>query len=197
MSASSDTTTARLGQTLSLVAAGDRRAADELLPLVYDELRNYARARLAREPAGTTLQPTALVHEAYLRLVAGGDPGWDGRPHFFGAAARAMRNILVDRARRRNAIRHGGQRQRSEWEEVELAIEAPSVDMVALDEALTELEREDPRRAHIVMLHYFGGLNLDEVAVAVGLSERTVQREWRFARSLLFMRLGGEKSAQD
>lgn len=184
-----DDTVLTLTRTLSAAAAGDRAAAADLLPLVYDELRRLARSRLARLPAGGTLQPTALVHEAYVKLVAHGDPGWDGRAHFFGAAAQAMRHILVDQARRKASVKHGGERSRVEWQDFELAIEAPSEDVLALDEALTQLEQQDERKVRIVMLHYFGGLTLEETASALNISVPTVQREWRFTRTLLFTRL--------
>ena len=175
---------------LSAAAAGDRKAASDLLPMVYDELRRLARARLAREPAGATLQPTALVHEAYMRLVGTRDPGWDSVAHFFGAASQAMRNVLVDQARRRASLKRGGDSSRVS--DFEFAIEPPNEDILALDEALTELEKEDPRKAKVVMLHYFGGLTLEETAAAMGISAPTVQRDWRFTRSLLFARLGGK-----
>lgn len=189
MSAADEKSEASLMQTLQAAGRGDRQAAAELLPQMYDELRRLARARLARVPAGTTLQPTALVHEAYLKLVGSRDPGWDGRGHFFAAAARAMRNILVDRARRRAAAKHGGERKRTDLDDVDLALEPPSVDILALDEALQQLEREDERKVQVVMLHYFGGLTLEETAAALGVSVPTVQREWRFTRTLLFTRL--------
>jgi RNA polymerase sigma factor (TIGR02999 family) len=179
--------TATLTRVLSAASTGDRQAAAELLPLVYDELRRLARARLAHQPPGITLQPTALVHEAYLKLVGDADPGWDSHAHFFGAAARAMRNILVDQARRKRSLKRGGDAKRVD--EIELAIEPPAEDILALDEALTELEQQDERKARIVMLHYFGGLTLEETAAAIGISVPTVQREWRFTRSLLFARL--------
>lgn len=184
---------ATLTKVLSAATAGDRKAAIDLLPLVYDELRRLAQARLATQPPGATLQPTALVHEAYLRLVGSGDPGWDSRGHFFGAAARAMRNILVDQARRRMSQKRGGGAQRVD--DFELAIEPPSDDILALDEALTELEQQDERKARVVMLHYFGGLTLAETAAALGVSVPTVQREWRFTRSLLFTRLTDKHDA--
>ena len=182
-----DEATATLTHVLHAAGSGDRQAAAELLPLVYDELRRLARARLAQQPPGTTLQPTALVHEAYLKLVGDADPGWDSRAHFFGAAAQAMRDILVDQARRKRSLKRGGHARRVD--EIELAIEPPSENVLALDEALTELQRHDERKARIVMLHYFAGLTLEETAAALGVSVPTVQREWRFTRSLLFARL--------
>jgi RNA polymerase sigma factor (TIGR02999 family) len=194
MAAPTDEAQGELSKTLSAACAGDRRAAAELLPLVYEELRRLARARLGKQPPGATLQPTALVHEAYLKLVGSADPGWDNRAHFFGAAAQAMRNILVDQARRKGALKRGGNANRVE--EFEPVIEPPAEDILALDEALTELEKQDERKARIVMLHYFGGLTLDETAAALKISVPTVQREWRFTRSLLFTRLS-ESDAEE
>ncbi|MGE0479780.1 MAG: sigma-70 family RNA polymerase sigma factor [Phycisphaerae bacterium] len=174
---------------LRSAADGDERAAAELLPLVYDELRSLARAQLARLPRGNTLQPTVLVHEAYLRLVGALDPGWNGRGHFFGAAAQAMRQVLVDQARRKFAEKRGGGRQRVPLDDADLPIAPPTEDLLALDEALTELEQADPRKARVVMLRYFAGLTAEETAEALGLSVPTVDREWRFARLLLHARL--------
>lgn len=179
-------------RVLTAAGAGDRQAAAALLPLVYDELRRFARNMLAQQPPGATIQPTALVHEAYLKLVAAGDPGWQGRAHFFGAAAQAMRNVLVDQARRKKALKRGGEAKRVD--EFELAIEPPKEDILALDEALTELETVDARKTRIVMLHYFAGLTLEETAGALGISVPTVQREWRFTRSFLFSRLNQGES---
>jgi RNA polymerase sigma factor (TIGR02999 family) len=170
---------------LVAVSQGDREAARELLPRVYEELRRLARARMAKTPPGNTLQPTALVHEAYLRLVTGGDPGWKGRQHFFGAAARAMRDILVEQARRKARRKHGGDRQTVEIQLGELAVEPRPEQLLALDEALTRLEQEDARGAQVVLLRYFGGLTEAETAAALGVSERTVRREWGYARSRL------------
>lgn len=173
-------------QMLRAAGEGDSQAAADLLPLVYQELRKFAQARMAKTPPGNTLQPTALVHEAYLRLVGGEDPGWSSRGHFFAAAAQAMREILVEQARRKAAVKHGGDRQRVEMDAVEPAVEPPAEDILALDEALEQLERDDPRKARIVMLHYFAGLTIPETAAALGVSTSTVEREWRFTRSLLY-----------
>lgn len=188
---------ATITRVLTAATAGDRQAADELFPLVYDELRRLARSRMAGQPPGTTLQPTALVHEAYLKLVGTGDPGWQSRAHFFGAAARAMRNILVDQARRKGSLKRGGDRKRVDSDDVEPFIEPISEDILSLDEALKELEQQDERKARIVMLHYFAGMTLDETAAALGISVPTVQREWRFTRSWLFTRLGGGEASPD
>jgi RNA polymerase sigma factor (TIGR02999 family) len=178
-------------QVIHALEAGDGRASAELLPLVYAELRQLARSLLSRQPAGQTLQPTALVHEAYLRVAGKSDPGWDGRRHFFGAAARAMRQILVEQARRKAAVKHGGDRGRSDVDVEELQIEPPSVDVLALDEALKRLEEKDPRKAQVVMLRYFAGFTMPEVADALGVSAATVEREWRYIRAWLFREIEG------
>lgn len=170
---------------LKAVAAGDREAAAKLLPLVYDELRRLARQRMARLRPGQTLQATALVHEAYLKVVDTDDPGWDGRGHFFAAAAGAMREIIVDQVRRRNAAKRGGDRRRADLADIDVAIEPPGTDVLALDEALRELEASDPRAAAVVNLRFFAGLTAQETAGALGVSLGTVEREWRFARSWL------------
>lgn len=175
---------------LKAAAGGDRRAADQLLPLVYEQLRALARQRMARTPPGNTLQPTALVHEAYLKAVGEADPGWDGRGHFYAAAARAMRNILVDQARRKAALKHGGGAKRDGADPDDLAIEAPTPDVLALDGVLSRLEAEDPRKAQVVMLRFFGGLTSEQIAEALGVSLPTVERDWRFARSWLRLQLG-------
>ncbi len=182
--------------TLALkAAAGDRQAAAELLPLIYDDLRQLARARMARLAPGQTLQPTALVHEAYARVIGGGDPGWDGRGHFFAAAAQAMRNILVDQARRKAALKHGGGRRRHELEDFDLAIQPPREDILALDEALQRLEADDPRKGRIVNLRYFAGLTAEETAAALDVSVGTVEREWRYIKAWLHTQLAEDKGA--
>jgi RNA polymerase sigma factor (TIGR02999 family) len=176
--------------TLALkAAAGDRQAAAELLPLIYDDLRKLARSRMARLAPGQTLQPTALVHEAYARVIGSGDPGWDGRGHFFGAAAQAMRNILVDQARSKAALKRGGGRQRLELQEGDLAIQPPREDILALDEALRRLETDDPRKGRIVNLRYFAGLTAEETAAALDVSVGTVEREWRYIKAWLHTQL--------
>lgn len=174
---------------LGRLAAGEAHAADELLPLVYDELRRLARARMAAEGPGHTLQPTALVHEAYVRLLHHADANWNSRGHFFGAAALAMRRILVERARRRARLRHGGDLQRVASESDDLPFEEKSEDVVALDEALQRLERDDPRKGEIVNLRYFAGLTAEETAAALGVSVATVERDWRYARTWLYQQL--------
>jgi RNA polymerase sigma factor (TIGR02999 family) len=165
----------------------------DLLPQVYDELRRLARARLAREPAGLTLQPTALVHEAFLR-VAGDktDRRWDKRGHFFAAAAIAMRRILVERARHYKRIRHGGAQHRVELDSESPAIAPTIPDVLAIDQALTRLEQMDPQKAQVVMLRYFAGLTIEETAAAMDLSPATVKTEWAFARAWLHNVLSAE-----
>lgn len=184
-------------QLLAAVEEGKGGASDELLVAVYDELRSLARARMRNEPAGLTLQPTALVHEAYLRLLGSGasEPQqWDHRGHFFAAAAIAMRRILVERARRYQMPKHGGGRERVELADSAAESGAAAVDLVALDQALTQLSERDPRMTEIVNLRYFAGLDVKETAAALDLSERTVKREWAVARAWLYKALGGEVS---
>lgn len=190
-----DNATGMVTQVLASVKAGDPRAASQLLPLVYEELRALARSRLARSAKGgidKTLPPTALVHEAYLRLVKTDDPSWNSRGHFFAAAAHAMRQILVEQARRKAAIKHGGGGKRVNAEIDELPIPEPKEDMIALDTALAQLEAVDPRKAQIVMLRYFAGLTADQTAQALGISEPTVHREWKIARVLLKLHIESE-----
>jgi RNA polymerase sigma factor (TIGR02999 family) len=171
---------------LSALEHGDPRAADELLPLVYDELRKLPAAKLAQEQPGQTLQATALVHEAYLRLV-GSDPApqWNGRGHFFAAAAEAMRRILIERARQKKAAKAGGGWERQELIDAELAVDSAGDDLFAVDEALTRLAAADPRAAKLVGLRFFLGMTLDEAASHLGLTPRTAYRDWAFARAWL------------
>ena len=157
-------------QLLEAVCKGDPKAADELLPLVYEELRQLAAARMAREAAGHTLQPTALVHEAWLRLAGNQNMQWEGRAHFFAAAAEAMRRILIDRARRKRAARHGGDQERVDFQEVDLACPTPDDQLLALDEALDKLAAEHPRQAEVVKLRYIVGMTVQEAAEVLGLS---------------------------
>lgn len=182
-------------QLLHAIDAGDPKAADQLLPLVYDELRRLAAARMAQEKPGQTLQATALVHEAWLRL-AGPDEkkAWNSRGHFFGAAAEAMRRILVDRARQKARIRHGGGLERVDLGQVTLAAQDSSETVLAMNDALEALARESPRKAEIVRLRYFIGLDNQEIARALGMSLSTVERSWVFARSWLHREMG-RKSA--
>jgi RNA polymerase sigma factor (TIGR02999 family) len=172
---------------LSAIEQGDPKAAAELLPLVYDELRKLAAQRLAHEKPGQTLQATALVHEVYLRLVGeGGAEDWDSRGHFFAAAARAMRRILIENARRKQADKHGGRRRRLNFDAVELADQPPHEDLLALDEALTKLAAADPIKAEVVQLRYFGGLTIEETAKVLGVSLATAKRHWSFAKAWLY-----------
>lgn len=173
-------------EILSAAAGGDSDAARRLLPLVYGELRKLAESRLAKTPPGNTLQPTALVHEAYLRLIGSGDPGWQGRNHFFGAAAQAMRDILVEQARRKARIKHGGGLARMELADVDAPAEPDPQEILAVNDALAKLEKEDPRGAQVVVLRYFGGLTEPETAAILDVSESTVVRDWKFARTWLF-----------
>jgi RNA polymerase sigma factor (TIGR02999 family) len=170
---------------MARIGRGDAGAAEELLPLVYDELRRLAAAKLAREPEGQTLQPTALVHEAWLRLGGERQPDWESRRHFFGAAAEAMRRILIDRARRRLAVRHGGDWERVHPDELDAAAEGAPDHLVALDEALAKLAAIDPPKAELVKLRYFVGLTTDEAAEILGVSVTTANRWWDFTRAWL------------
>ena len=175
---------------LSAIEQGDPHAAEQLLPLVYDELRRLAAQRLARERPGETLQPTALVHEAYVRLVDADKPQrWNGRGHFFAAAAEAMRRILIDQARRKQADRHGGGRLRVDLPEDLAAPEARPDDLVALDEALSRLERHDPDAARLVKLRHFAGLSHTDAAQALGISRGAADRLWALGRAWLFRQL--------
>jgi RNA polymerase sigma factor (TIGR02999 family) len=177
---------------LSAIEQGDPRAAEQLLSLVYGELRQLAQQRLAQERPGQTLQATALVHDAYLRLVDGQqDQRWESRGHFFAAAAEAMRRILVENARRKRAEKHGGRLERRDLDAIEIAAPAPSEDLVALDEALTNLEAEDPVKARLVKLRYFAGLTEEDAASALGISRTTAQRHWRYAKVWLLKALRG------
>jgi RNA polymerase sigma factor (TIGR02999 family) len=174
---------------LQAAQAGDPEAAARLLPLVYDELRKLAHARLAQLPPGQTLQSTALVHEAYLRLLGKKDLRLEGRRHFFFAAARAMRDILVEQARAKAGPRRGGGRRRVELRENAAAVEPPTDDVLALHEALLELEKDDPLKARIVDLRYFAGMRAAEAAGVLGISERSLHRHWRFIKAWLRNRL--------
>jgi RNA polymerase sigma factor (TIGR02999 family) len=181
---------------LDAAVAGDRKAAADLLPLVYDELRKLAVARMAAESPGQTLQPTALVHEAYLRLVGPADsPRWESRGHFFAAAAEAMRRVLVERARRKKLPKHGGGRRRIELNEAHRILES-SDDLLLLDEALDRLGTEDAAAVEIVKLRLFAGLSVEEAAEALGLSRASAYRHWTFARAWLRCELGEPPAAE-
>lgn len=180
---------------LSAISKGDPNAAADLLPLVYDELRRLASQWLAQEAPGQTLQPTALVHEAFVRLTGASTPetGWDNRRHFFAAAAEAMRRLLVENARRKKRLKHGGDRQRVSLEAAESFQLAPSEDLLALDEALTRLTTRDPIKAEVVKLRFFAGLTMPEIAQSLDLSLATVERYWTFARTWLYSELADDE----
>ena len=179
---------------LDAAAAGDRQAAARLLPIVYDELRKLATAWMDGEVPGNTLNGTALVHEAYLRLVQPGDSArWQNRGHFFAAAAESMRRILVDAARRKRAKKHGGGMQRHDATEIEIAESASNDDLVALDEALDRFAALDPQKADLVKLRYFAGLNVEQAAEALGISLATANRHWAYAKAWLFQEISEAK----
>jgi RNA polymerase sigma factor (TIGR02999 family) len=179
-------------QILQAIDSGDAGAAEELLPLVYQELRDLAERRMRKEARDHTLEATALVHEAYIRLVGNGDPGWQNRGHFFAAAAEAMRRILIERARRRARVKHGGGRVREEQAEPVAARPDDPVDLLALDEALAKLEREDAAKAKLVKLRYFAGLSVEEAATMLEVSRATADRWWAYARAFLYCEMRGE-----
>jgi RNA polymerase sigma factor (TIGR02999 family) len=168
------------------LAHGDPTAADELLPLVYEELRRLAAIRMAQESAGQTLQPTALVHEAWLQLAGSGDRNWQNRAHFFGAAADAMRRILIDKARRKSRLKHGGGQSRLNIDGLELAQTTPDDNVLLINEALEALGKEDPEQARVVVLKFFAGLTNEEAAESLGVSERTARRQWECAKAWIF-----------
>ena len=176
-------------QILNAIERGDTKAADELLPLVYEELRLLAARKLSAEKPGQTLQGTALVHEAYLRLVGDGAPHWAGRAHFFGAAAEAMRRILIERARRKQRLKRGAGQNRIELDDLDLAVEGPGDDLLALDEAISQLAAVDKTKANLVKLRYFAGLTLEQAAEILGLSPTTAKRYWTYARAWLYRAL--------
>lgn len=178
---------------LNAIEQGDARAADKLLPVVYQELRRLAAYKLSHEAPGQTLQATALVHEAYIRLVGSEAQDWSSRTHFFTAAAEAMRRILIDNARRKQRLKRGGGQQKVNLNDAELAIEGPSDDLIALDEALVKLASIDKEKADLVKLRYFAGLTLKQAASILHLSERTAKRHWTHARAWLYRQItGGE-----
>ncbi len=188
---------------LSAIEQGDPQAAEQLLPLVYEELRKLAAQKLAKEKPGQTLATTALVHEAYLRLVPSPQHGqatpaecWNSRGHFFGAAAEAMRRILVESARRKRRLKHGGERQRVDLDSGCLVSAAPSLDLLALDEALSRLAEIEPAKTQLVKLRFFAGLTMPEAAAALGVSLATAERYWTFAKSWLYAELAEEARPQ-
>jgi RNA polymerase sigma factor (TIGR02999 family) len=182
-----------VARILAQIEQGDRQAAEQLLPLVYDELRRLAAAKLAHEKPGQTLEATALVHEAYLRLAGSENAQqWSGRGHFFAAAAEAMRRILVERARRKGRLKHGREHQRVDLDSSCLVSTLPSVDLVALDQALSRLAETEPVKAELVNLRYFAGLTMPEAAAALDLSLRTAERYWTFAKTWLYAELADD-----
>jgi RNA polymerase sigma factor (TIGR02999 family) len=187
------------GSEITRILAGlrgaDRKEAlERLLPVVYGELRRLAKTQMRHERANHTLQTTALVHEAYLRMLGGQDPPWNDRAHFFRAAAEAMRRILIEHSRKHRRIKRGGDRARVSLSNLKLGVAENPDTILALDDALRRLDRQDPRAADVVRLRYFAGLSVEETAKALEVSERTVKREWSFARAWLFDALGGTKS---
>ena len=172
-------------RVMQAAGKGDRLAASDLLPLVYEELRKLARARMEKLPPGNTLHPTALVHEAFMRLMGKQDPGWDSKGHFFAAAAESIRRILVERARKKGRLKRGGAVKRVNLESLDLADDTDSARLVELDEALTKLAEAAPEKATLVKLRYFAGLTVDEAAKALGISASTADRHWAYARAWL------------
>jgi RNA polymerase sigma factor (TIGR02999 family) len=182
-------------QILNSIEQGDPRAAEQLLPLVYEELRKLAAQKLAQERPGQSLQATALVHEAYLRLVNGEkSPHWDSRGHFFAAAAEAMRRILVEKARRKRSVKHGGERVRIDLEEALVVGDEPREDLLELDEVLEQLAGADPQAAELVKLRFFAGLTGEQAAKVLGISPRTADTIWAYARAWLFEKLQSSRS---
>jgi RNA polymerase sigma factor (TIGR02999 family) len=184
-------------RVLQSIESGDVKAADELLPLVYGELRKLAAAKMANESPNQTLQPTALVHEAWLRLTGNENVKWAGRAHFFGAAAEAMRRILIDQARRKRAVRHGGGQQRLDVDDLELAAQMKSDELLAMNEALEKLAEREKNKAELVKLRFFVGLTIEESAKVLGISEPTAKRWWTYSRAWLYQQIQGENAAAD
>jgi RNA polymerase sigma factor (TIGR02999 family) len=176
-------------QILNRARQGDPRAADELLPLVYEELRRLAAAKMAQQPEGHTLQPTALVHEAWLRIEAGAERQWENRRHFFAAAAQAMRHILVERARRKLRARHGAELERVDLDAIEIAAPADDAQLLELNSALDELAAISPDKAEVVKLRFYVGLDEKEIAELLQVTPRTVERYWSYAKAWLFERI--------
>jgi RNA polymerase sigma factor (TIGR02999 family) len=176
-------------QVLQAIERGEGRASEELLPMVYEELRKLAAVRMAQEPVGQTLQATALVHEAWLRLVGDGTRTWLSRAHFFGAASEAMRRILVENARRKSRLKRGGGQLRLDIEGLNLAAASPDDKVLLINEALERLEAEDAEKARIVVLKFFGGLTNHEVAQNLGVTERTIERQWAYAKAWLLQNI--------
>lgn len=181
----------QVSRILSQMCGDDRQVSDELLPLVYNELRQLARAKMAAERPGQTLQPTALVHEAYVRLVGGNNVGWDGRGHFFSAAAEAMRRILIERARQKLRVRHGGEIRRTTFDGRQFSAGEDNK-LLEIDDALSKLEARDKQMADVVKLRFFAGLSVEECAAALSMSPRTIDRQWSAARAWLQVELGDD-----
>jgi RNA polymerase sigma factor (TIGR02999 family) len=176
-------------QILNAAGRGDAKASEELLPLIYDDLRRHAMVQMAHEAAGQTLQPTALLHEAWIRLVSNGSTQWQNRAHFFGAAAEAMRRILIENARRKSRLKRGGDQVRVNADQIELAATTPDEKVLLINDALEQLQLEDPEKAQVVVLKFFGGRTNREVADGLGVTERTVERHWAYAKAWLFQRI--------
>lgn len=180
-------------QVLEAIGHGDGSASEDLLPLVYAELRRHASFRMAQEAPGQTLQPTALVHEAWLRMFGDGDRKWENRAHFFGAAAEAMRRILIENARRKSRLKRGGNQLKLDIAEVELAATTPDEKILLINDALEKLQLQDPEKARVVVLKFFGGRTNQEVAESLGVTERTVERHWAYAKAWLFQSIRTQK----
>lgn len=180
-------------RVLHAISRGEQQASSDLLPLVYAELRRVAANRMAQETAGQTLQPTALVHEAWLRLVGDGEHAWQNRAHFFGAAAEAMRRILIENARRKSRLKRGVGQVRLDLDGMEIAATTPDDKVLLINDALERLQADDPEKARIVLLKFFGGLTNQEVAESLGVTERTVERQWAYAKAWLYQTIRAEE----
>jgi len=176
-------------QVLQEVGRGEAQASEKLLPLVYQDLRRQAAAQMSREAAGQTLQPTALLHEAWLRVTGDGDRQWQNRAHFFGAAAEAMRRILIENARRKSRLKRGGDQVRVDSDQIELAATTPDEKVLLINDALEQLQVQDPEKAQVVVLKFFGGRTNQEVAESLAVTERTVERHWAYAKAWLFQHI--------